>query len=506
MSLVAALVLVLGLCPAVALAGEVEVEPEGTVEPVAVVQIESVGEKEPEVSVQADFYPLWVGGTQVSVTNKTDIPAAAGATKTGTASYDPDSNTVTLTNYTFDDTSNTDKAIDYTGKEKDLTIVLVGDNSVRAKDEGVYSYEKGIVISGDGTLTAEGGFDGVYSYLSEVTIKDNATVTAISKGSQYSIGIRANSNITISNAEVTAEGNEKGIVSYGTVAITGGKVTATGGKNGISAINGVVVGKDVTKFIASGGTRAFDKNTKVTNAVAGLGWSDAAGTGAGNSIAVNDEGQTLEYKKVQFPVSTYAVSVKADPAEGGKVEASAEKAEEGAIVTLTATATDGYEFVNWTLEGDGAKLDNATTTLTMGAADVTATANFKKQEEKKEEPVVVPDASVTAHVQRIGWMDPVIDGTAAGTTGKSRRVEAVQIQLTGEAKDAYDVYYRVHVQRIGWMAWAKNGEEAGTQGMSRRAEAIQVVLVKKDAPAPDATYKGVTQQYAKAFVKKWATR
>ena len=161
---------------------------------------------------------------------------------------------------------------------------------------------------------------------------------------------------------------------------------------------------------------------------------------------------------------------------------------------------------------------------------------------------MLPDASVAAHVQRIGWMDPVTDGTAAGTTGKSRRmealtlklpdgvaggieyrghvqrsgwektwaadgnvagttgksrrVEAVQIQLTGKAKDAYDVYYRVHVQRYGWMGWAKNGEQAGTQGMSRRAEAIQVVLVKKDAPAPDATYKGVTQQYAKAFVKK----
>jgi hypothetical protein len=38
--------------------------------------------------------------------------------------------------------------------------------------------------------------------------------------------------------------------------------------------------------------------------------------------------------------------------------------------------------------------------------------------------------------------------------------------------------------------------------MSRRAEAVQVVLVAKDAPAPAATYKGVTQQYAKAFVKK----
>ncbi|MDO4798061.1 MAG: DUF6273 domain-containing protein [Coriobacteriales bacterium] len=249
--------------------------------------------------------------------------------------------------------------------------------------------------------------------------------------------------------------------------------------------------------------------------------------------------------------TTYTVAVKAEPETGGKAEASAGEAEEGATVTLTATPADGYEFVNWTLTGEGATLENADrpeTKLTMGVTDVTVTASFKKKTEPEPTPVAVPDASVTAHVQRIGWMDPVADGGAAGTTGrsrrmealrltlpegvaggieyrghvqrsgwedswaadgaqsgttgKSRRMEAVQVRLTGAAADAYDVYYRVHVQRIGWMAWAKNGEEAGTTGMSRRAEAIQVVLVKKDTPAPDATFKGVTQQYDKAFVQK----
>ncbi|MDO4798170.1 MAG: hypothetical protein Q4A01_09160 [Coriobacteriales bacterium] len=259
----------------------------------------------------------------------------------------------------------------------------------------------------------------------------------------------------------------------------------------------------------------------------------------------NDNAEAKATCALTVSAATHKVTPAASPAEGGTATADPGEAAEGAAVTLTATPADGYEFDRWVIEGDGAKLDNAdsaTTKLTMGAANVTATANFKKKE------VAVPDASVTAHVQRIGWMDPVIDGTAAGTTGKSRRMEAltlrlpdgvsggieyrghvqrsgwekdwkadgaesgttgksrrmeaVQIQLTGAAKDAYDVYYRVDVQRYGWMGWAKNGEEAGTQGMSRRAEAIQVVLVKKDAPAPDATYKGVTQQYDKAFVKK----
>jgi uncharacterized repeat protein (TIGR02543 family) len=107
------------------------------------------------------------------------------------------------------------------------------------------------------------------------------------------------------------------------------------------------------------------------------------------------------------------------------------------------------------------------------------------------------------HVQRSGWEKSwKADGKVSGTTGKSRRMEAVQIRLTGAARETYDVYYRVHSQRYGWMAWAKNGERAGTCGMSRRVEAVQVVLVRRGGPVPNATYKGVTQNYAKPFVKK----
>ncbi len=111
--------------------------------------------------------------------------------------------------------------------------------------------------------------------------------------------------------------------------------------------------------------------------------------------------------------------------------------------------------------------------------------------------------SYRSHVQTKGWEKSwVSDGKASGTTGKSKRVEAVQLKLTGEAANQYDVYYRVHVQRIGWMAWAKNGESAGTTGMSRRVEAIQVVLVKKGQPAPSNDYQGAKQAYNKAFRKK----
>ena len=91
------------------------------------------------------------------------------------------------------------------------------------------------------------------------------------------------------------------------------------------------------------------------------------------------------------------------------------------------------------------------------------------------------------HVQDIGWQDWVQDDALSGTSGQSKRLEAIQIQLTGEAANLYDVYYRVHAQNIGWMDWAKNGESAGTAGYSYRLEAIDIVLVKKGDPAPGPT-------------------
>ena len=103
------------------------------------------------------------------------------------------------------------------------------------------------------------------------------------------------------------------------------------------------------------------------------------------------------------------------------------------------------------------------------------------------------------HVQRIGWQGWRADGQMAGTSGMSRRLEAIEVRLTGELASRYDVYYRVHCQKFGWMGWAKNGARSGSAGYSRRLEGIQVVLVRKGQPAPGATYRGVTQRYATPF-------
>ena len=91
------------------------------------------------------------------------------------------------------------------------------------------------------------------------------------------------------------------------------------------------------------------------------------------------------------------------------------------------------------------------------------------------------------HVQNIGWQSWVSNGRMAGTSGRGLRLEAIEIELTGAAAGKYDVYYRVHCQNIGWMGWAKNGQRAGTAGYSYRLEAVQIRLVPKGGAAPGST-------------------
>lgn len=93
----------------------------------------------------------------------------------------------------------------------------------------------------------------------------------------------------------------------------------------------------------------------------------------------------------------------------------------------------------------------------------------------------------STHVQDIGWQGFVADGAMSGTSGQSKRLEAIKIQLTGTDAALYDVYYRVHAQDHGWLGWAVDGEASGTAGLSKRLEGIEIVIVAAGAPAPGST-------------------
>ncbi len=81
------------------------------------------------------------------------------------------------------------------------------------------------------------------------------------------------------------------------------------------------------------------------------------------------------------------------------------------------------------------------------------------------------------HIQNVGWGDTVSNGAVLGVNGN--RLEAIRIWLSESISVYYDVYYRVHCQNLGWLDWAKNGEKAGSEGYSYRVEAIEVKLYQK---------------------------
>ena len=84
-----------------------------------------------------------------------------------------------------------------------------------------------------------------------------------------------------------------------------------------------------------------------------------------------------------------------------------------------------------------------------------------------------------SHVQNVGWQGYVKDGQMAGTSGKSYRVEALNINLINAPSNA-KILYRTHVQNIGWQQWKSDGELTGTSGQSLRIEALQIKLENMD--------------------------
>ncbi|MCR5610114.1 MAG: hypothetical protein K6G26_13740 [Lachnospiraceae bacterium] len=92
-----------------------------------------------------------------------------------------------------------------------------------------------------------------------------------------------------------------------------------------------------------------------------------------------------------------------------------------------------------------------------------------------------------SHLASYGWIGWSSNGNMTGTTGQARRMEAIEIKLTGELAKKYDIYYRIHSQTYGWLGWACNGEKAGTTGLSKRAEAIEIKILPKGFTPPEYT-------------------
>ncbi|QTA91351.1 hypothetical protein [Desulfonema magnum] len=91
-----------------------------------------------------------------------------------------------------------------------------------------------------------------------------------------------------------------------------------------------------------------------------------------------------------------------------------------------------------------------------------------------------------SHVAEKGWLEWVRDGQVAGTTGESRQMEAVRIEVSGLPAGTV-IKYRTHSANKGWLPWVSGGEISGTTGEARRIEAIQIKLL--NSPDWNVKYK-----------------
>lgn len=87
---------------------------------------------------------------------------------------------------------------------------------------------------------------------------------------------------------------------------------------------------------------------------------------------------------------------------------------------------------------------------------------------------------VKLHIQNIGWKtyDGITHGNSVviGTTGKSLRIEAIEIDVL-ENSTGKKLEYRIHQQNYGWKGWTQAGFPTGSDGESLRLEAIQIRMV-----------------------------
>ena len=147
------------------------------------------------------------------------------------------------------------------------------------------------------------------------------------------------------------------------------------------------VGKITKVVFNTGGT-----NVSVPSGGSGT-WNSGTNTWSGNNATVTLKSSAqVKWKTVTITytpsAATHTLSSAVSPTASGTVTLSATSVTEGSTATATATPNTHYVFTNWSISGTGSTLSSTTdnpTTVTMGTANTTVTANFS----------AAPKASIT---------------------------------------------------------------------------------------------------------------
>lgn len=153
-----------------------------------------------EIQIEPMRLGINVAGTQVNVRNASDVLG------NGKVRYNPETNTLTLDKATLSATS-LDNGIE--SQIANLTIDLVGENTINSASASGILFKADAKITGSGSLTTSGS-NGIYLYGGNLTI-ENTTITAT--GTRKGIGgFDSTDTLTITNSIVRATGTGDGSI------------------------------------------------------------------------------------------------------------------------------------------------------------------------------------------------------------------------------------------------------------------------------------------------------
>ena len=267
--------------------------------------------------------------------------------------------------------------------------------TVKINNEAIET--KNVVKGSEVTLVAtpQNGYEFVNWTKGETVVSTNATYAFTpAETATY----KANFAINTYEINVSVNGNGGTASANVTTVNHGGSVTLTAqAKEGYHFVNwttkdGTEVSTSVTYTVSATADATyvanFAKNTYTITAIAGEGGSASIGTETnitvehGTSVTLVAT-PSVGYRFVNWTTkdgaevstsATYTVSatanatytanfekitytIKATAGNGGSVSPTTSTVEHGTSVTLTATANDGYEFVNWTKDGTEVSTD-----------------------------------------------------------------------------------------------------------------------------------------------------
>ncbi|MCR5273221.1 MAG: hypothetical protein K6E13_09615 [Lachnospiraceae bacterium] len=306
-------------------------------------------------------YAVYIDDFLFSDSNLTADSSNCSNITSGSAVFDPDSYTLTLTNFTYSGT-NQNTSVIKTTSDNDLTIELVGTNTINASpntDEvyGIASLSESAYLSITGTgslnITCQEASD--YSigiscnatlYIADTTISieskgstgssnsmaiktanmilsDNTVLTAIGGDSpSSSCAILVNDEFTMSDTTLNVTSGSSDYITAGIIAkyfdISSGNLTAKALSSNMSA--GIIlmknvesdspylhIAQEVDSFVSNGYTCAVMGT--IINDILGTGWTNVTGTSGVATIDISSEGHNLSnYKKMQFPIQTITAS------------------------------------------------------------------------------------------------------------------------------------------------------------------------------------------------------